>query len=393
MKKVLYILFPIVALWLMTGCAHREEMDISGGASPDAVPVEFQFSSTKAMISGVSDIGNKAAFGMFAVNNALYSDPEGDLAASDGLDLRNELCTFVAQTSSSPAHLQFGYDNRKFYYPMNTDVSYSFYTYHKWNSATPQTVSEMSSSKRQMRVMMEVASVNDVIYSETASVDENGVKKMEEFNSDIVRKTGKVPTFRMRHPVAGVRVKVVLHPDSRMTIHKMDDFTILNMSYTNSTGAIPVKAALCIVDLDNPDNNGRFVETVATASARAWKTADNSTGNLNIDLLQDKDGDGVTSCLDTPELVGGEQFIAPQDDHLVVTMTFDHRRYNASGGITGNWPDIQRSVDLDPSQFGADAGYKAGKLYSYVINVKYINPTGNPYDDDVELTVEADYEE
>lgn len=398
----------MVVVCQMAGCSYRDEMDVADGAT-SPVPVEFSIPSTKGIINGLDDlVNNSSVFGMFAIDKSLYGDADGDLTAADGLNLRNALCRYVAPTASEPASLKLGYqsENRILYYPMNSDVSYNFYTYHKWTSSVVtaddgtesqalQTVSEMVSSKRQIKVIMDVAGVDDVLYSESVAppaVDADG-ESLDGYNAAYIRETGNVPAFRMRHPVAGVRCKVALHPESRMTVAKMDRLRLNSMSFTNGAKSLPVQAALCIVDLDNPENNGTFVEVMKTAASKAWKTANAGTGNLNMSLLDDTDGDGVTSCMIEPELVGGEHFIMPQDDHLELTLTFQHQRVNATGGIVGNWPAMTRTVVLDPSDYGAaDGGYKAGQIYSYKILVKYVNDVlpYNPNNDSVELTVVAD---
>lgn len=385
------------------------------GCSPDAeirqeehlVPVSFALPDSKVMINSHWDlVNNTSVFGMFAINKALFNDPDGDLTAPDKMNIRNALCRYVAPTATEPASLKFGYlsENRVLYYPMGSDEAYNFYTYHKWTSSISyaddgspvdvlQDVSEAETARRRINVLMDVATVNDILYSESEApyaVDAEG-NPIDGFNAAYVRKTGNVPVFRMIHPVAGIRFRIVLHPDSKNTINRADRFRLNSMSFTDSKGTLPVKAALCIVDLDDPQKNGTFVEVLGTSASRAWKTMNNSTGNLNIDLLQDVDGDGVTECVFRPVMVGGEHFIVPQDDHLNFTMIFQHQRVNAAGAVVGNWPAFTRTFTLDPLDFGAaEAGYKAGNVYSYKIVVKYSNTTGNPYDDNIEVSVEAD---
>lgn len=399
MRRIFNIFLSFLVM-TMAGCSDIEP---SGSGNDSLVPVDFELPATKVMIDGLEDLKNNASvFGMFAVENSLFSNPQGDLTAADGLNLRNALCRYVAPSGSSPASLKFGYanENRVLYYPMSSEKSYSFFTYHKWMSNTflaeedpLQDVSQLSAAKRRMSVIMDVATVNDILYSESyapGAVAEDGIPEYG-FNAAYIRETGNVPSFTLRHPVAGVRLSVVLHPDSKTTVSKRDRFRLNSVSFTNTTESLPVQAALCIVDLDDMDNNGTFIEVLKTSKSKAWKNKDDSSGNLNVDLLEDLDADGATTCLWDPLILGGEHFIMPQDDNLVITLTFNHQRLNAAGGIAGNWPVITKTLVLDPMEHGAsEPGYKAGQIYCYRLEVKYTNDTNDPFNDNVEVTVKRD---
>lgn len=396
-------LFVILAI-NVTGCSFRSDLEGAEQSVDSLVPVEFALPDTKGMIEGLDGlVDNSSVFGMFAIDKSLFEDPEGDLTASDGMNLRNALCRYVAPSGTEPASLKFGYasENKVLYYPMSSDVSYNFYTYHKWTSdvstvdgdeSEGQTVSTMVTSKRRISVVMDVASVYDVLYSESVApyAEDTAGEVIEGYNAAFVKETGIVPTFTMKHPASAVRLSVVVDPESKMTLTKRDRFRLNSISFTNASNALPVKASLCIVDLDAPENNGQFVEALQTVPSRAWKDADNSTGNLNVELLHDVDGDGVTTVVSEPIKVGGEHFIMPQEEPLVITMTFQHQRVNDAGGIVGNWPAITKSVTLDPKDFGVEGGYQAGQIYCYKLLVKYTNATNDPYQDSVEIKVEAD---
>ena len=401
MKRLISYIFRLAAV----SCA-----EIAGPDAPELpeapVPVEFALAQTKGAIYGEADLkDNSSLFGMFAINPECES-----IADNDGLNLRNELCRFIASTDTEKATLKFGSSTqeKKIFFPMNSSVNFDFYTYHKWTSKLVQLadgtsvvvdtediqdVSAMTSTDRQVFVSLGLADHNDVLWSKAvaAPVEVDG-KLYHGFNATYVNRTGKVPSFKFRHPAAGIRFKAVLSEGSLKTILKRDHLRIMQISYTGAnTRRIATEAALCVVDLDNPENEGKFTSVLSTSSSKLW--INNGTGSLCFDLLADADGDGVTEvCLTEPQQVFSEAFIMPMEEPLEVTISLQRQRIDESGRITGNWTAVKKTFTLNPKDFGAEeSGYKAGKMYNYKIVVDYTNPTpGTPANDVIDFEVVAE---
>lgn len=363
---------------VMASCTKQVEVEIPD-KDVSEVPVEFAFAYSKVAIRGEENLkDNSSIFGMYAVDPSL-----GSLSADDGLNMRNQLCRYVAPTDESNSALRFGYksEDRTIYFPMSNENSYTFYTYHSWTSniidvaagsvsvSEPddmQTVSETSSTDTQVCAAINLANPNDVLWA----------KSDPGFNAAYIRETGNVPTFSFRHPAAGVSFKVVLDDDSQQNISKWDHLTLMHLTYTGSeSGKIASSAALCIIDLEDEANEGKFLEPLSFKDNVLWTNPGAGSGNLVFDVLADADGDGVTeTCLTEPQLLYSENFIMPMDEPLKVTVSLRKRRITATGSLTGNKDMGTFTFVLDPKDFGAsETGYKAGIMYNYKIVVKYAN--------------------
>ncbi len=403
MKRLLSYIYLLAAV----SCAEIAGPDVS--QTPQApVPVEFALAKTKGAIYGEADlVNNSSMFGMFAINPECES-----ISDNDGLNLRNQLCRYVEATETEKATLKFGYasEDKKIYFPMNSSVNYDFYTYHRWTSKLVQLadgtsvivdteeiqdVSEMTSTDRQVFVSLGLASHYDVLWSKSVAepIEVDG-KVIEGFNAAYVSKTGKVPSFQFRHPAAGIRFSAVLSEGSLNTILKRDHLRITEISYTGADSRkITTEAALCIVDLDNNENEGKFTKVLSSISSKKWLNMETSSGALSFDVLADADGDGVTeTCHTEPVQIHSEAFIMPMDEPLEVTISMRRQRVSDAGAITGNWPEVKKTFILDPKKFGAEeSGYKAGKMYNYKIVVDYTNPTpGTPANDVIDFEVVAE---
>ncbi len=385
-------LLGLLACFLVS-CMEQVEPELPVPEDSE-IPIEFAISSTKAAIRSEEDlVNNISIFGMYAVDPSLKS-----LSADDGLNMRNQLCRYVAPTDNAGSALRFGYqsEDKTIFFPMLSDNAYTFYTYHTWtseiidldNGALPvsesddsQTVSEVNTTDTQVCANIPVATPHDVLWA----------KSDPGFNAAYIRETGKVPMFSFKHPAAGISMKVVLDEESQTKISKWDHLRVMHVSYKGAeSGKIATKAALCVVDLDNPENEGKFLAPSQFKSSIMWPNPAQSSGNLNFDVIADADGDGVVeTCLDDPQLLYTEVFIMPMDEPLEVTVSMRRHRINSSGSITGNWNLGEYTFTLDPKDFGAtESGYKAGIMYNYKIVVKYINDTPNtPANDKIKVAI------
>lgn len=409
MKRITGI-FVLAALAVFTaGCSRNADVEPSV-APEDAwvhditlpVPIEFapMGETTKGIVNGNEDLTTSSVFGMFAV-----AEGAEDLSADDGLNMRNKLCTYNPSTQ----RLQFGYaaEDRLVYYPANGN-SFTFYAYHEkmsddnvvfltGDSEPLQTVSESTSSSRQIIVAMTLARPHDVLYAkaEAPYFEQDGVE-IPGFSSEYIRKSGNIPDFNFVHPAAAVRLRVVLDPESTKTITRWDHLKLMHVTMTgHDTRNIATKANLCMVDLDNRANEGVFMDAVTKASYKNWMTSNNSTGNLNFDVLADADGDGAMDvCLEEPAMLTSEHFIMPMSEPLEITVTMRRQRIDAKGNINGNWLLAEETFVLDPSAFDPSLnGFEAGKMYNYKIIVKYTNAypsDGTYHEDSVELQVVED---
>ena len=124
--SIIYIL-GIMACCLVS-CMGQIQIDEPQTGDSD-VPIEFRFANTKVAIRGVADlVDNKAIFGMYAIDED-YARTNG-LSADDGLNMRNQLCRYVAATDDEMARLRFGYssEDKTIYFPMGVNHEYTFYS-------------------------------------------------------------------------------------------------------------------------------------------------------------------------------------------------------------------------------------------------------------------------
>ena len=385
--------------------------DIVPGESEELVPIKFELPTTKAgAIYGNEDLkDNKSYFGMFAVKTDAAS-----LSESDELNIRNKMCRYVAPTETEKACLRFGYqsEDREYYFPMNSTTGYNFYTYHTWQSKLTeladgtviynddddiQTTSEMLATDKQAFVTIKLASPNDVIWAKSVApeaFDKNG-NLIAGYNAAYVRETGKVPSFNFSHPAAGIRFRAVLDENSHMQIPAKHHLRIKQISFTGAESRfITSEGILCIVDLNNPAKEGKFVASKTQKAKTNWLDPDKEGANatLNFDLLADDDGDGIVErCLTEPEQIFYEHFIMPMEEPMEVTIDLK-REIVVDGTVTNQYTTVSKTFVLDPKDFGAaESGYKAGVMYNYKIVVKYTNPTPqNLKTDVIDIEIVAD---
>lgn len=393
MRRFAIIFILSLLASFLVSCVEQVEPEFPVQGDTE-IPIEFAISSTRAAIRGEENlVSNTSIFGMYAVDPSLNS-----LSEDDGLNMRNQLCRYVAPTAESGSSLRFGYQSadKTIYFPMFSDNAYTFYTYHSWTSdivdldagALPvsepddaQTVSEVSSTDRQVCASIPLATSHDVLWA----------KSQPGFNASYIKETGNVPTFSFKHPAAGVSMKVVLDEDSQTKISKGDHLRITQISYKGAeSGKIATKGALCVIDLDKQENEGKFLSALQFKNSVLWPNPTMGSGNLNFDLIADADGDGVVeTCLEDAQQLYTEVFIMPMDEPLEVTVSLRRHRISSSGTITGNWDLGAYTFTLDPKNFGAmESGYKAGIMYNYKIVVKYTNDNPNtPANDQIQVAI------
>lgn len=383
--SIIYIL-GIMACCLVS-CMGQIQIDEPQTGDSD-VPIEFRFANTKVAIRGVADlVDNKAIFGMYAIDED-YARTNG-LSADDGLNMRNQLCRYVAATADEMAGLRFGYstEDKTIYFPMGVNHEYTFYTYHRWASklvdfgegpvSVPepdymQTVSNVSTTETSVYAPIPLANSYDVLWAKTH----------RSYNAATIKSDGEVPTFYFKHPAAGISFHVVLDEESQKTISKNDHLRLMHLAYTGAeSGQIATGGALCLVDLNNPVNEGKFMGALEHKTKVMWTNPATSSGNLNFDLLADADANTIIErCLDEPELLFSENFILPMNEPLKVELSFRKQRISG-GSITGNKDLHTHTFELDPADFGADhSGYKAGMMYNYKIVVKFMNNNPSVFD-------------
>lgn len=378
-------IFAFLALAVFaTGClADVDVADVEHNAD-DAwkvdpslpVPIEFAIPSTKGLIDGLDDMTSlNGNIGMFAI-----AKDETDLTKTDQeLNIRNRYCSFVN------GKLAFGYASSPtvLYYP-SSDRCYNFYSYfkHKDPIILEDDLAEMTSSERRILVSIELANSNDVLYAKAEVSDDDVIASggIDGFNSKYIRRTGKLPSLNYVHPAAGLGFRVMMSQESDIP-QDSDFIQFTSLSFDDAT----LRAALCIVDLDQPQNNGTFVESIETGP---------KTISSKLVYLSDKEVfDGITGITTSLKSLGNECFIMPQNEPLNMTATI-HRyvKYVRQDGTiaTSGLYTYPVSFVLDPTEAGLSGGFEAGKMYRYKLIVKYVAPTGGDKKGNVIVTAEPD---
>lgn len=379
MRKPYSIFLLSLLAVLMVGCERNVDINEDASVELDLpLPIEFAVPDTKVIINDREDMVG-GIFGMFAIDK----DPDVNIDEDDGLNMRNQLCRYDAETSS----LKFGYANadKVIFYPMS-DRCFSFYSYFTYTDELLESISsdvneddlvgEMTATDRRILVAINLARPYDVLYA--MSEADGG------FNSSYVRETADIPSFVFEHPAAGLGFRVQIDQSSSVP-GDMDYLTFSGLKFLNVT----TQAALCIVDKDNPENNGKFVKRISTAESKAW--IKNNTGALSIYLSDKNVGDGVTGLTQGLISLGDEHFIMPQSGSLSMECKLNRVKmyYKDDGTLatSGNWT-YTKSIELNPSLDGGGDGFQSGKMYRYKIIVKYDSTLKFP--DDIKLTVVPD---
>lgn len=387
MRRKYFIYVFCVLAALAVGCSRTADVEMPDVTDEDAwihdislpVPVEFDLPSTKGVVDDLSDlVDNSSVFGIFAVDKKAT---DFSVQNSFSKDMFNRFCTYVGGDSPS---LRFGYkgENRTLYYPVKSDTSFNFYTYYtrttelvSLSDATPvlydgddiQAVSEASSTDAGIYVAISVARPYDVLYG-AAEVDPY-VDGIDGFNADYIRTTGKRPVFSFSHPAAGLGFRVQYDAEGSSAVGEYEYLELSALVFNN----VPTKAVLCIVDLTNKNNNGKFVQAVATSEESFWIKG--NTGNLAVPLVYCEHAAGSSDLTGIVSL-GSEHFMMPAEE---ITMTAEvvywqfYRKSDGTIGTRGRWP-LSCSFTLNPAKDAADLnlkGFEAGQMYRYLLTIRF----------------------
>lgn len=370
MKRFSIILFGALAI-VMASCSKNIEP-----ASPDSddwyhdvslpVPIEFAESSvlTKAAIETLADLDRP--LGVFAV----------DKSATD-LNINNILLNNV------PAHcepgvsgsntIKFGTIDSSYdlYYPMVSNVSYSFYAYYAYNGSA--TLPDAQTTATHVKIPVSVStSTSDILWAESYAEKRNGY---DGFNAAYIRKVGIRPHFNFKHVTSKVYFRAGVFYDEASEIDGLENLSVKSLWLLN----VPTRANLCVIGLGaDAKDKGKLVDLSAYDKARVLKELKllpvNQT-NPNSNQYQ-------------YEVLGNPIFLAPNDEPLTIEMTL-------SFTLDGSPREQVVTYTLDPKSLGAATEdengtplrrFEAG--YKYGFNIKVYSPM----EIKIEATVE-DYKE
>ena len=305
----------------MAGCTK----DIATHAP---VPVQLEVSSVdmKAMINSSSQIRN-LPFGVFAFDKAAVS-----LAADDGLMMRNQSAVGVVTGGKSSLKL-----SKTSYYPLNKSTEFAFYSYYAY--PLDKITSEVTQT--QALVKIPVTGVYDVLWAKS-SVDGG-------YNAGYIRDGGAHPSFHFSHPTACLSFTANIENEIANTHVRLSSLSLV----------APEQATLCVADIKNPENEGRFVS--AGDDVLKLVINDSYTGNLNLLLSQERQ----KCCQDV--------FIVPGKPTLTVKASFVIRGAGADG-TPGTSDDVIQNANAELILRAGDGKvFEPGYIYSF--NLKMKSPT------------------
>lgn len=376
MMRRISIIFILALAMIVAGCS--KDVPTKAMSSDDAwrhdvtlpVPVMFGASTnpTKAMINTTQDM-NHGLFGVFAFDKSVLADAVGDLTADDGMNMRNAYS--VCKVKDGVGSLDLVDD---WFYPMNRETEYEFFAYHIYQSLDNPSVKLVMEEKRAL-IEMTVAGTNDVLWAKASSAEPITVDGVEcgGYNAKYVREGGAMPSFHFSHPVACVAFTACVDAEMSGNYMRIDHVTMLG---------VHTKATLCIVDIENPENNGKFVPCAGDVISDKM-VVKGGTGNLFLPLTA------------SVQSVGLDAFIVPGAESLKIKVTYSMFSKGADG-VAGTSDDAVQTSGNEVEaeiQAGGDSGvFESGHRYLY--NLKMITPKPlGAGEDAMEVITVTGYEE
>jgi hypothetical protein len=274
------------------------------------LPVPVLFASpevqTKAPITAIQRGMKIGVFGFKSVADR-YSDED------DGMNMRNAY-VYV----NTGLTMKF---NDPFYYPESKgDDNFRFYSY------LPYSDSYEIDGDGKVSVELEVATDKDILWDREDG--EGG------FNADLARE-GVKPRFSYTHPAACISFYA--------EVDKVSTKTVVGQLILKN---VPKKAKLCVADINNPEDEGRFYEVTQVGDTLVTNGSNN---NLNIKLSTE------------PTKLGKEMFIYPDSRPFRVQVKL-------LLGETGKESKIVADYVIRPEDL-PDGRFLPGHHYNFSLNV------------------------
>ena len=317
----------------MAGCS--KDIDTKSPVSVDdawmydvSLPVPVLFASpdvqTKAPITAMKQNMNIGVFG-FDMAAEQYSDED------DGMNMRNGL---LVVDSKLRLNLK-----EPFYYPPSEDKSFRFYSYY------PYADSYQIGNDGKVSVEMNVATHLDILWDR-----EDGEKG---FNAKLAR-GGRKPQFSYSHPASCVSFYAEVDKLGTRTV--IGNVTLID---------VPIKARLCVADIENSENEGRFYEVAKRGDVIV---SNGSTGNINVELSTE------------PRQLGQDMFIYPDSGYLRLRVLLIL-------GEEGKVSRVQADYVIKPEDLPEpEEGFLPGHHYKF--NLKVLSASS-----DLTFTVTKDSED
>ena len=379
MKNRIFIFCSVLAM-IVAGCSGVEkpldqvapDYDFEQNIYSD-VPIEFGYGGTTKAPLTTERLSTTSNFGLFSVKEAT-----DDLRKSEDLNFRNHAMNYYPGVG-------FRLSGGTYYYPIGSESKYKFYAYYTWQDdpsinamadfqeSAKQTMVRFYSYQREVNGIYRsgvLGSNNgDVIYGKAAC------GSIDAFNSSVVKRYGN-PKFHFQHATAGLYLEIKLK-DTPTRDMGQRAIRIVSFEIIDS----PAQADLCIVDLDDPSNEGKFFNQVYPANAsqnlilRYPNTETINPGGGYIRQLAQSDA-GVTY-----RFGHGYMFIVPQDGPVTAKIVL--RRFNLSTGKSEG--DYIYELKLDPADYGyrgpnhdeeVVSRYDAGVMYNYTITFDWGSARG-----------------
>ena len=323
-----------------------------------SLPVPIQFGTpdvaqTKASpVDKASDLAGRR-LGVFAINN----DPDADWNESDNVLLNNASATYTGEANAGS--LQFigssTSDLVSKYYPVKSDINYTFYGYYVQVGATLTDSTTPSITNSVYSVDVEFGSL-DYLWAKSVAKDYIATEgTYKGYNAKYIRKITQadqastyMPAFAFKHITS--LVSFVAKGDSADSI-KDSDFADIQVCSIVVNDAVK-KAKLCIANKSeiasrNPEKEGKFFDVDKEKTGSIAMRAVFYDGTLDTWLPN-----GKTPCVPTIAGVtlGQGLFLCPGYEYSISV----YYRSNATG-----WPPVELKVDTPKLE--------AGKKYEYTL--------------------------
>lgn len=330
-------MYFFAAIALLAGCS--KEVPQTQQPDPDAwmfdvslpVPVRFHSgdAASKAAIEKATQMVGKR-FAFFAVNKNA-TDPN-----DKEINFPNNVKAKCAAIDGNDSQVRFDFEDAygnltSYYYPMQSEECYSFYSYYCSEAAnTPaQSWPEPTITDTSITVDIKVAVTEDILWGKAVA---EKVDSHDGYNARYIRKVdNSTPSITFEHPAACIEFAV-----TRKESVSGDGATGLTLNAANLMN-IANKATLCIVDTDTAtDYSGCFTGVV-------------SKGRVSVlpapqQLL-------TTSSYELPDL-----FIMPQNEPLTLKLDFT---------VEGSSSILSQEYPIDPADYNLTNGFERGKRYRF----------------------------
>lgn len=348
------LLYVLAAAALLVGCS-KDNHKTSSQYDPDAwkyditlpVPIEFGASALQTKGVLVNDLANAGKFGVFGVDKT-----DTDLSEyPDALLLNN------AEAKFDGGYLTL---TERTFYPMTNDRNYNFYAYHALSNTSGKGQSQQLPSEVEVSngifVEMPIGEC-DILYGSTKVTSSmKTTVGYDGYNARYIRKSlnkeNCFPSINFRHLTAAIQFSVRANDADAITAFEEEDVRIAQIYLEN----MPVTAKLCVVDLENDEENAEGTAITNTNEG----TFDISESQMGEIYVVNDGGKDLNHLPAEEEEVGHPVYFVPREEAVSGWIV-----WNAESGLD----PIPFTLDPLMPNLQTPGKFTAGYLYNVVLTL------------------------